>query len=276
MKKVAKLFARTKQTLKSEPEPPVVVSALPAPVLSTKPTGLEMFPELILVKDSLEKSTASGTSFLRRTSMLFESGRKKQNRLLFLVCSVFLGLVVFTQICAPLFSLSDQLQFTPLNPPQLAGEWMLNDVSDTPVTPHVMRIANVQQHNCDLSVKGTDELGDFEIVGKLTPPNKIHLVKIHDNPLLHDTQVMDGELNLESKPLYAHGSWTRSRAIDITKESLQAEGYWDANFYSTSAQPKFSREGILRSPEALMSYLRSGRMPEDDQQNRDQRAEDNP
>lgn len=76
---------------------------------------------------------------------------------------------------------------------------------------------------------------------------------------------MDGELALDNLPLYAHGSWTRAHAIDATKESLLAEGYWDANFYSKKPQPKFNREGILRSPEALMTYLRSGHIPEPEQ-----------
>ncbi len=289
MEKPAKLFARNRQTLKSEvmsaepavpsTEPvvpsaePVVPSAEPAvpsaepavPSAMPQPKSLDMFPELVTVSDTLEKSNLKGTSFLRRTSMLFEAGRQKQNRLLFFMCSVFLGLVVFTQICAPLFSMSDQLQSTAMNPAQLAGEWMLNDVSEIPTSAHVLRIADVRQHGCELSGTGSDEYGDYELVGKLSPPNKIHLVKIHHNDQLHDTQVLDGELALDNLPLYAHGSWTRAHAIDATKESLLAEGYWDANFYSKKPQPKFNREGILRSPEALMTYLRSGHIPEPEQ-----------
>jgi len=229
--------------------------------------GLEIFPKLVPVSESADK--AGCTSFLRRTAQLFEAGRQNQNRLMFLVSSVFLGLVVFTQICAPLFSVSDQLQFSPLNPPQLAGDWVVNDVSDSPGGPHNIRFTNVQQHYFDLHGKGTDEFGDFELIGKLSPPNKIHLVKIHDNPLLQDTQVMDGDLTLDSTPLYAHGSWTRAHAIDASKESLQADGYWDANFYSTKPQPQFYREGVFSSPGALMTYLRSGRIPEPSQEQKE-------
>ncbi|MFN8553639.1 MAG: hypothetical protein U0103_19375 [Candidatus Obscuribacterales bacterium] len=233
--------------------------------------GLEIFPKLVPVSECADK--AGGKSFLRRTAQLFETGRQNQNRLMFLVSSVFLGLVVFTQICAPLFSVSDQLQFSPLNPPQLAGDWVVNDVSDSPGGPHNIRFTNVQQHYFDLHGRGTDEFGDFELVGKLSPPNKIHLVKIHDNPLLQDTQIMDGDLTLDSTPLYAHGSWTRAHAIDASKESLQAEGYWDANFYSTKPQPHFYREGVFSSPGALMTYLRSGHIPDSSQEQKEPATE---
>lgn len=293
MEKVAKLFARIGQTLKPESDPSAAcsgsnvrpvsnscsglnvvpvsnsgsgLSALPAsnPLPGLKlgteekcsRAGLEKFPKLVLGSDCADRP--GDKSFLRRTSMLFEASRQKQNRLMFLVSSVFLGLVVFTQICSPLFSVSDQLQFSPLNPPQLAGDWVFNDLSDSPAGPHNIRFSGVQQHYLDLHGKGTDEFGDFELIGKLIPPNKIHLVKIHDNPLLQDTQVMDGDLTLDSTPLYAHGSWTRARAIDASKESLQTDGYWDANFYSTKPQPQFYREGVLSSPGALMTYLQSG------------------
>ena len=282
MEKVAKLFARIEQTLKPESEvsdtcseSAVSISNMSSslnvvPISCKVPdlnldsesnpirSGLEIFPKLVPVSQCVDR--AGGISFLRRTAQLFETGRQNQNRLTFLVSSVFLGLIVFTQICAPLFSVSDQLQFSALNPPQLAGDWVVNDVSDSPGGPHNIRFTNVQQHYFDLHGKGTDEFGDFELIGKLSPPNKIHLVKIHDNPLLQDTQVMDGDLTLDSTPLYAHGSWTRAHAIDTSKESLLAQGYWDANFYSTKPQPQFFREGVFSSPGALMTFLRSGRI----------------
>ncbi|HEY9734385.1 MAG TPA: hypothetical protein V6C89_20910 [Drouetiella sp.] len=297
MEKLAKLFARNKQHLKCEAATsnvatpgtehsspcesksissalssalPAVSTPLPSDSSTTftpnpKPRGLNTLPELVSISDTIEKSSSTGMTFLQRTSILFEAGRQKQSRHVFLICSVFLGLVVFTQICAPLFSLSDQLEFSAMNPAQLAGAWVFNDVSEIPTSAHTLRIENVQQHNCDLTGKGVDEFGEYELVGKLTPPNKIHLVKIHNNEQFHDTQVMDGELALDNLPLYAHGTWTRAHAIDSTRENLLSEGYWDANFYSTKPQPKFSREGLLRSPEALMAYLRSGRIPEPDQ-----------
>jgi hypothetical protein len=306
LEKVAKLFARIEQTLKPESEvsdacsesavsssgsclslngasisntsPSLSVVPISSKVPNLNPdseanrvrAGLEIFPKLVPVSESADK--AGGTSFLRRTAQLFEAGRQNQNRLMFLVSSVFLGLVVFTQICAPLFSVSDQLQFSPLNPPQLAGDWVVNDVSDSPGGPHNIRFTNVQQHYFDIHGKGTDEFGDFELIGKLSPPNKIHLVKIHDNPLLQDTQIMDGDLTLDSTPLYAHGSWTRAHAIDASKESLQADGYWDANFYSTKPQPQFYREGVFSSPGALMTYLRYGRIPEPSQEQKEPSA----
>jgi hypothetical protein len=114
------------------------------------------------------------------------------------------------------------------------------------------------QHNLDLAGKGRDEFGEFELVGKLIPPNKIHLEKIHHNSQLHDTQIMDGEMTLDFPPLYAHGNWIRAHAIDASKKNLQAEGYWDATFYSPNPQPKFTREGIFSSPKAIMEYFHHG------------------
>lgn len=267
MEKIAKLFARTKQTLKPEVEAPVVAANSTSIAAQVPPSGLDLFPELVFAKSDAQKGVAKDSTFLQRTSLLFELTRRKQNRQLFMACSVFLGLVVFTHICAPFFSLGDQMQFSALNPPQLAGTWNVNDVSDSVGEPHVISLSNVQQRECELTAKGTDEFGDFELTGTLTPPNKIHLVKIHDNAQLHDTQIMDGEIKLDGTPLYAHGSWSRAHAIDATKESLSAEGYWDANFYSTNPQPKFAREGMLRTPAAVFEFLTSGRVSDSDKTN---------
>ena len=261
--KLAKLFARPNQTLQCDMQAPIAAGPTPSLTQET-PSELNMFPDLIFVKGNPDQKHVDKTSFVQRTSLLLEVTRHNQNRLMFFVFSLFIGLVVFTRICTPLFALTDQMQFGVFAPPQLAGEWVLNDVTDTPAAPHNLRFT-VAQHNFDLTAKGSDEFGEFDLVGKLIPPNKIHLVKIHNNAQLHDIQILDGELALDSVPLYAHGGWTRAHAIDATKENLQTDGYWDANFYSTKPQPKFMREGILRSPKALMEFLRYGKVSEPNQ-----------
>lgn len=259
MEVLTKLFFRLKPSQECDVQPPV--SSAIASVAQVEPTKL---PNLDFISNSVTKRTnisadesgsvsdgsangapasacetqlksnARQSSFVQQTALLFEVTRHKHNTLVFLAASVFLGLFVFTRMYMP----SDQLRFGALTPPQLSGEWVLNDIADSPAPANNFRLV-VAQKNLDLVAKGTDEFGDFDLVGKLIPPNKIHLEKIHNNAQLHDTQIMDGELTLENLPFYAHGVWTRDHVIDPSKENLQAEGYWEANFYATGTQPKF-------------------------------------
>lgn len=245
---LTKLFLRLKQSQECDAKPPALVS-----VAHAEPTNLAKFDfidstasgsssegAINSANNSAQpqfetfKSDVTQSSFVQQTALLFEVTRHKHNTLVFLATSVFLGLFVLTRLYMP----TDQLRFGALTPPQLAGEWVLNDIADSPAQPDNVRLV-VAQKNLDLMAKGTDEFGEFDLVGKLIPPNKIHLEKIHNNAQLHDTQIMDGELTLESLPFYAHGSWTRVHAVDPSKENLQTEGYWEANFYPSSNQPKF-------------------------------------
>ncbi len=246
---LTKLFLRLKQSQECDAKPPALVS-----VAHAEPTNLAKFDfidstasgsssegAINSANNSAQpqfetfKSDVTQSSFVQQTALLFEVTRHKHNTLVFLATSVFLGLFVLTRLYMP----TDQLRFGALTPPQLAGEWVLNDIADSPAQPDNNVRLVVAQKNLDLMAKGTDEFGEFDLVGKLIPPNRIHLEKIHNNAQLHDTQIMDGELTLESLPFYAHGSWTRVHAVDPSKENLQTEGYWEANFYPSSDQPKF-------------------------------------
>ncbi len=247
MEVLTKLFLRLKPSQDCDVQSPAATALVSvAPVEPTK------LPNLDFIRNGATSSSSDATSaaqtqienqveahakqssFVQQTALLFEVTRHKHNTLLFLATSVFLGLFVFTRMYMP----TDQVRFGALTPPQLSGEWVLNDVADATASPNNLCIV-VTQKNLDLMAKGTDELGEFDLVGKLIPPNKIHLEKIHNNDQLHDTQVMDGELTLENLPFYAHGSWTRAHPIANMKESWQREGYWEANFYPTGTQPKF-------------------------------------
>ena len=71
-----------------------------------------------------------------------------------------------------------------------------------------------QQNGARIAGKGSDKYGNFNIVGRITPPATIELNKVYPgitNP--KKPIILSGSFKLPSNPIYAHGRWSYSFTV---------------------------------------------------------------
>jgi hypothetical protein len=125
----------------------------------------------------------------------------------------------------------------------LTGNWMLvqSEATSKPRRWAMMTIQNAG----DLKLRGagSDNFGgDFTVDGAVTLPSRINFTKTYKKS--GKIVVFQGELKLESNPLYMTGQWKVKDAAKPTEktEAVPASGNtWEANFYPEPAYiPKVS------------------------------------
>jgi len=193
------------------------------------------------IEDDPEKIDGGATLPTRITS--FGIGRAGQNRIVIAAILLFV-IFGFLKMGQSLFDQSNPKVPAIALPaptsvlPNLTGDWKIR-YTHTPNPRTFLTAVAARQQGSRLVGKGSDEMGDFTMSGRLTAPANIELLKVYSHRQDPKSPiVMSGTFTLPSDPIHASGIWIYKRTVGRLSQAHQVvdTGFWQMDVFPNNTE----------------------------------------